>query len=92
MYLTQYIQNTIISMWKSISKIINEVLCFLFGFSKSSVYFTMTVHLNSDQPSFMCSVASVVATVLDRSGVDSELRFSPSHPFSSQQATDCLSV
>lgn len=65
---------------------------FLFGFSKSSVYFTMTVHLNSDQPSFMCSVASVVATVLDRSGVDSELRFSPSHPFSSQQTTDYLSV
>lgn len=32
MYLTQYIQNTIISMWKSISKIINEVFCFLFSF------------------------------------------------------------
>ena len=62
------------------------------GFSKSSVYFTMTVHLNSDQPSFTCSVASAVATVLDRSGVDSELRLSPSHPFSSQQATDCLSA
>lgn len=60
------------------SKIINEGFCILlFNFSKSVMCFIMTVHLNLDQPRFMCSVAAVVATVWDRSGVDSELRLSP---------------
>lgn len=54
-----HIQNTTISTYNQ-HKIVNEIfyILFLVLSSKSGVYFTLTVHLHSDQPHFKCSLAT----------------------------------